>query len=142
MGRVKGLYRIFKFSRPSIHRTGKRRQVIKITEPLIDLGAHSSSIESMVANELNRRNVIWESQVPFAGGRQVKGGQVVDFYLPAYNLVIRVQGDYYHTLGVTNARDDAQAIWLKGHGLLVADVWEHDILADVRAAIDVVIGKA
>ena len=142
MAQVSAIYRIFKIPHPAIHHTGRRRTTFHITEPLPNLGAHTSSVESMVANELNRRQIIWEPQMPLGGGREVKGGQVVDFYLPLWNLVIRVQGDYWHSLGITNTRDDAQALWLRGHHFQVADIWEHDIRSDVRAALDKVLGKA
>lgn len=63
------------------------------------------------------------------GGRLVLGGAVVDFQvsLGAKVVVIRVQGDYWHSLPVRVLKDVAQFDLLKARGYLVWDAWEHAI---------------
>lgn len=63
------------------------------------------------------------------GGRLVLGGAVVDFQvsLGAKVVVIRVQGDYWHSLPVRALKDVAQFDLLKARGYLVWDAWEHAI---------------
>lgn len=63
------------------------------------------------------------------GGRLVLGGAVVDFqiYQGTVTTVIRVQGDYWHSLPDRVLKDKAQFDLLKSRGYLVWDAWEHDV---------------
>lgn len=76
--------------------------------------------------------VPFEAQVRFFGGRQVKGGTVVDFVvwgISARPAVLRVQGEYWHGPAKPSeaANDDAQAVRLRELGYIVVDLWESDI---------------
>ena len=63
------------------------------------------------------------------GGRRVFGGVVIDFYIPARNMVWRVQGERFHMLLVADRMDDAvEKIQLEGYGYVVIDLWVNDLL--------------
>lgn len=65
-------------------------------------------------------------------------GRFYDFYLPNDNLIIEVDGDYYHSFGLTyeqmcpmqkrNKRvDELKDKWALMHGIPILRFWEHDI---------------
>lgn len=65
-------------------------------------------------------------------------GRFYDFYLPNDNLIIEVDGDYYHSFGLTyeqmcpmqkrNKRvDELKDKWALMHGMPILRFWEHDI---------------
>jgi hypothetical protein len=63
------------------------------------------------------------------GGRLRLGGSVVDFvvYMGAQKVIVRVQGDYWHSLPERKRSDAVQADRLRALKYRVADVWESDI---------------
>lgn len=80
--------------------------------------------------------VVWFYQTPFAGGRLFAGGAVIDFWLPDYDLGIRVQGIYFHYRdGDTRARDIIQKAQLEGSGIRVVDIDEDQALRSPREAL-------
>lgn len=65
-----------------------------------------------------------------SGGRLRVGGAVVDYtvYLGAGKpTIIRVQGDYWHSLPERKMKDEAQADRLRLKGYRLWDAWEHAI---------------
>lgn len=62
------------------------------------------------------------------GGRQVKGGLVADFQIPRLSLIIRVQGEYFHSRSDAKARDALQKIYATGEGWTVIDIMAEDAL--------------
>lgn len=65
-------------------------------------------------------------------------GRFYDFYLPNDNLIIEVDGDYYHSYGLTyeqmcpmqkrNKRvDELKDKWALMHSIPILRFWEHDI---------------
>lgn len=59
---------------------------------------------------LDRLGVQYEFQSKMFGGREVKGGAVADFIIPSLNLVINIQGEYWHYGNPsTEVRDQLQA---------------------------------
>lgn len=116
------------------HLQGPRRDQYTFEEPLPALPQGSSKEEQMVARELNRRRIEWEAQVSYAGGRSVSGGMVVDFVLPAYRSVIRVQGVHWHA--ETGERDIQQKLTLLAQGYRVIDLTDVEIDQDVAGALD------
>lgn len=65
-------------------------------------------------------------------------GRFYDFYLPEENLIIEVDGDYYHSFNLTyeqmcpmqkkNKRVDAlKDKWALMHSIPILRIWEHDI---------------
>jgi G:T-mismatch repair DNA endonuclease (very short patch repair protein) len=85
--------------------------------------------ERMVALALVQLGYLFESQSSELGGRMRLGGGVVDFkvYVAATVIVIRVQGDYWHSLPSRIHKDAVQWTRLHALGYRVADLWEHDI---------------
>lgn len=66
------------------------------------------------------------------GGRQVKGGLVADFRIPKLSLVIRVQGEYFHSRSDAKARDEIQKIYLTSENWTVIDIMASDALKNAR----------
>lgn len=65
-------------------------------------------------------------------------GRFFDFYIPSANLIIEIDGDYWHSYNVEyenmtptqkrNKRvDEAKDKWAVFHGIPVLRIWEHDI---------------
>ena len=63
------------------------------------------------------------------GGRTQKGGAILDFYLPGFNLSIQIQGEYWH-YGSSGqmAQAQLQRIELEGRGITMIYIDESDIL--------------
>lgn len=73
----------------------------------------------------------FQYQVPLLGGRVEAGGTVVDFFLPQYLLIIRVQGVHWHyEINSARARDDILKLALESKGFEVIDIDEDDALRD------------
>lgn len=63
----------------------------------------------------------WDYQVPVYGGRQIRGGNVVDFliYTPGPWTALDPQGRYWHT-GVNEDRDEMEEVCRKKGWRLIA----------------------
>ena len=96
--------------------------------------------EMMVYTELVRRNVPFAyakylGDIPFTEeGEKYRP----DFTLDDYRIIIRVQGVYWHTRPGDAENDARQAMLLTMLGWKVYDLWEMDILKNVRAAVDAI----
>jgi len=65
------------------------------------------------------------------GGRQVRGGAVLDFYFPDLRLAINVQSTYYHYRTTTQrASDEMQKAQLEGMGIRVIYIMEDSALSN------------
>lgn len=65
------------------------------------------------------------------GGRQEKGGAVLDFYFPNLNLAINVQSTYYHyARPEARIADALQRAQLESMGIRVIYLYEEDVLRD------------
>jgi G:T-mismatch repair DNA endonuclease (very short patch repair protein) len=82
--------------------------------------------EIMVALALVQIGWQFQCQSPESGARLRLGGSVVDFVvvLGATKVIIRVNGDYWHTLPGAAQRDAMQEARLSSQGYLVVDLWE------------------
>ena len=94
--------------------------------------------EYMVLQALNRLGLRdgleFTYQSPLLGGRMEKGGSIVDFlFNDPPNLVINVQGEYWHyAQGVTKTMtDDMARATLAGQGITLIMIDENDIYKDV-----------
>jgi len=73
-------------------------------------------------------------QQEYASGRLYRGGAVIDFWLPNRGLVIRVQGDYWHSRPERMELDLFQKTELAGATIdgkkveSVVDIWESRLL--------------
>lgn len=91
--------------------------------------------EIMVALALVWLGYPFQAQRPADGGRLRLGGAVVDLlvWLGASQVVVRVQGDYWHNLPDRKLKDTVQWARLHAKGYRVTDIWE---LAIYRAWVD------
>jgi len=97
---------------------------------------------------LQEREVSFDYQSAFDGGRAELGGYVVDFVLRmgSYALAVLVNGDYWHTLPSQVLRDFATKERVTGQyfeDLLIAqtlEVWESTLLScDRERAVDLLL---
>jgi hypothetical protein len=67
-------------------------------------GKEATDIEYRVAVSLSKYKWNFEFQVPYLGGREIMGGQVVDFVVLTLPLPtpLWVQGEYWHETAVTD----------------------------------------
>lgn len=85
--------------------------------------------ERMVCYALVKLNMEFSTQNWKNGGRLFLGGAVVDVivYLGSIEIIIRVQGDYWHSLPDRIYKDQVQYERLVAQGYIVLDLWEHDL---------------
>lgn len=97
-----------------------------VQQQLIPAG--STLPEMIVALALIWGGYRFAAQRPEDGGRLRLGGAVVDFIVyTGRPIVIRVQGDYWHSLPNHRRRDAMQLLRLISRGYTVIDLWEHDL---------------
>lgn len=65
---------------------------------------------------------------PFEAQRQI-GPWLVDFYLPQRNLVIEVDGDYWHAKPKIAAKDRKKDGWMRANGYRIVRIWERAVRA-------------
>lgn len=76
---------------------------------------------------LRRRKEPPDFQSSLVGGRTELGGMVADFILPDRSMIIRVQGEYWHTGLRPEAKDAAQRAVLENMGFQVVDIYDWTI---------------
>ncbi len=69
-------------------------------------------------------------QQSMGGGRQVRGGLVVDFFVPSLQLIIQVEGAFWHDEFSQSVEDQIQQIILESQGNTVIYISEEDALAN------------
>lgn len=94
----------------------------------------TSKLEDRFAKDfLDKLNIVYQTQF-----KAESIGRYYDFYLPASNTLIEVDGDYFHSFGLLyeqmspmqkkNKRVDEQKDkWAREHGINLIRIWEHDI---------------
>jgi len=94
----------------------------------------TSKLEDRFAKDfLDKLGIVYESQY-----KAESIGRYYDFYLPSSNVLIEVDGDYYHSYGLLyeqmspmqkkNKRVDEQKDkWAREHNINLIRIWEHDI---------------
>ena len=87
---------------------------------------HLSSWEYKVMKALQQRAITFQMQVSYEGGVGILGGMRVDFLLPDYGAVLRIQGPWHQFPGA-RSRDEMQRVYLSGRGFNVVDLWEADL---------------
>lgn len=97
-------------------------------EQLTRVPLMSTLPEKIVALGLLWGGFIFRCQLAESGGRLRVGGAVVDFvvYEGSRKVMIRVQGDYWHSLPNRAFKDWVQWGRLHALGYRVWDCWEHD----------------
>jgi len=97
--------------------------------------------EGIVFILLKAMRVEFVYQVDAYGGRVIRGGQVPDFMVPNLSMVIRVQGDYWHSRPEQRVRDEIDKIALYSAEIngqrvkFVIDIWESQLLSCERKQI-------
>ena len=97
-----------------------------------------SSWERKLYYALKKRAITFRTEVNFEGGVGILGGMRVDFILPDWGMVLRVQGPW-HTFSHAKSRDELQRVYLSGRGFNVVDLFEDDI-ENLDAALARVLG--
>jgi len=77
--------------------------------------------------------------------QKVLGNKIYDFYIPSKNMMIEVDGDYYHAnpliyeskdlnkMQIRNVRNDKfKDVLAKGNGYIIERVWEYDLNNDYK----------
>jgi len=73
----------------------------------------------------------FDYQVSYAGGRQLKGGTVIDFFIPELNMAIFVQSIRYHYASFEQTIADSMIrAMLEGQGIKVIYIDEADALSN------------
>jgi DNA mismatch endonuclease (patch repair protein) len=98
----------------------------------------NTSIEIKIENELIKRGINYQKQVPLCKIARV------DFYLPEFRIVIQADGCYWHGCPVhcqnkgikCKEKDDRQDGVLTFNGFNVYRFWEHDINKSASDCID------
>lgn len=78
-----------------------------------------SSLERKLAGYLIDHNISFICQFKYKLG-------VADFFIKP-NLIIEVDGDYWHNLPKMIERDKRQTLFLEGEGYTVLRLWEHEL---------------
>lgn len=86
-----------------------------------------SKEEYYTATALDVMGLQYSYQVPMAGGRSRRGGQMLDFvvYTPGKTTVVDVRGVYWHTGRHEDSLDIERVMQNKGWNLLVA--WDYNV---------------
>ena len=83
--------------------------------------SHHTSIECAVYTALTNRGIDYEEQY------LINNKFIVDAYIPGRNLVIEVDGDYWHSLEKTVKKDKAENAYLSKCGFNLLRLPEHTI---------------
>jgi very-short-patch-repair endonuclease len=91
-----------------------------------------TSIEVKMAEELEARDVDYVEQ--YVLGDKFR----LDFFLPAYEIVIECDGNYWHTREDVVKRDARKNAYIAACGFKLFRFWETDINEDVEACVDII----
>ncbi len=99
----------------------------------------ASDLELLVYNWLTQKRITFEFQSQMIGGYiRSLGDAIVDFLLTDLNILLRVQGEYWHTDIKEVARDRIQKAALESMGYIVVDLWE----SDIKENLDYIMSRA
>ena len=88
----------------------------------------ATNIEKMVFDYLTLHRIPFEFQSHLIGGyARELGDTIADFVLTDIAVVLRVQGEYWHTGAVPEGRDAFLKAELEGRGYTVIDLQEADL---------------
>lgn len=93
--------------------------------------------EYLVYHALVRKKIDFEYQSSKMGGRLERGGSVLDFWIPSYNLAINIASVYWH-YGRPEARisDQLQREALEAQGIRIVYIDEEDVLRNASYYVD------
>lgn len=116
---------------------GDREVTVKLAKAFLSLRQtypHMTLPEYIFYAYLQKRQERFVFQDEVAQGRVYHGGSVVDFFLPSQGYIVRVQGDYWHTLPGKEQEDEVQRQRLLTSTIQgvrvrsVIDLWESRLL--------------
>jgi very-short-patch-repair endonuclease len=94
--------------------------------------------EKIFAEMMKELGVEFETQ-------KILGKKIYDFYIPSKNMMVEVDGDYYHAnpliyeskdlnkMQIRNVRNDKfKDVLAKGNGYIIERVWEYDLNNDYK----------
>jgi len=87
-----------------------------------------SSLERKVWDWLVKNDISFETERTMLAPAREVGSAVVDFLIPAKNLILRVMGSYWHSGITAKARDEYTKEQLMNQGYIVIDLWEPDLI--------------
>jgi len=93
-----------------------------------------TGIEKKVRLELTRRKIAFKQEFPLRIGRR-RWCYYLDFYIPKWNLVIEVDGSYWHRTVAVKKRDARKDKRLTNLGYTVRRISEDDVNKDVIKAV-------
>lgn len=97
----------------------------------------ASTPELAVLGVLKKLEVDFIFQSNQLGGRNVRGGAVVDFLIPSLSLVINIQSFFWHYGNPDRiAQDRMQQLALEGQGITVIYIDEEDVLRNARYYVE------
>ncbi len=117
---------------PRLPKPPKKSPLPRSKRPHPEYG--TSKLEQRFAKDfLDRMGVKYVYQF-----KAVEIGRYFDFYLPQDNVIIEVDGDYFHGHGLIHEEknkmqkhtewvDKEKDLWAAAHGIPVIRIWEHDI---------------
>lgn len=118
----------------SLNYTKIKQQVLEVIATLSEekrrlIPVSGTLPEQMAALGLVMAGIPFQTQIQTDGGRLRLGGAVVDFqvFLGAKTVILRVQGDYWHSLPDRKLKDVIQFDRLHKYRYLVADVHEGEM---------------
>lgn len=94
----------------------------------------TSKLEDRFAKDfLGKLGIVYQTQF-----KAESIGRYYDFYCPASNTIIEIDGDYFHSYGLLREQmspmqkknkrvDEQKDKWAKEHGINLIRIWEHDI---------------
>jgi len=80
--------------------------------------------------EIKTANFLKEQNIEFIQQYLVSGRMLFDFYIPMCNLIIEVDGDYWHSLEKSIKRDKSKSAYLKAIGINLLRVTETEVNND------------
>jgi very-short-patch-repair endonuclease len=79
--------------------------------------------------ELKMKSILNDWGIVFEFQKNIKG-YMVDFYIPKFNAIIEVDGEYWHNFPFGREKDRARDEILSGFGYRVIRFWANDVLKD------------
>lgn len=100
----------------------------KEEEPGLIQGKNATILEWRVYKSLLKRKIDFIFQYPIAGGRMLRGGQVIDFVVVSPFLIpVNVNGDYWHEAELSSEERLLLAAQKQHFGRDPVVLWGHEL---------------
>lgn len=116
----------------------KMKKTKKLKSQAKKMSNKMTAPERVFAKMMKELGVEYETQ-------RVLGAKIFDFYIPSKNMMVEVDGDYWHAnpilyeevdlnkTQIRNVRNDKfKNVLAKGNGYKIERVWEHDLNNDYK----------